>query len=299
MQGTALRSQLRTNVPGHTAVVGEVTFSSGVPAVATGTRFTVGRGVLSLTLASSPTIAGAPNGTYTNVPVTTASGSTAFCSLTTTSAVVTAATVTAPGYDYTAAATMSVAVGSLFWTASSLASTTATAGTYYVSLPINSGTGMVAKVVTSGTAITAVTVNKALDANTSVGVNYGTSALTVDLPENALYAGSPAVSSAFTLTPNPALTVGTITTVITGNCSVVFANKVQSVIAAMATPMSTVGNTAFSIVKRFDGPAYVNFATATYVGAGPTASLTWLSATPTDGDGFGFEIVATDTAVTA
>lgn len=294
MQGTVLRSQLRTNTPGHTAICGEVSYASAAPAVLSGTRFTVGRGVLSLTVATTPTIASAPNGTYTNVPVTTASGTTAFCSLVVAggAGVISTATVTAPGYDYTAAAVMSVAVGSLFWLATSLAATTATAGTYYVPLALGGGTGMVAKVVTSGTAITAVTVNAALDALTSVGVNYGTAVITVSLAADALYVGSPAVASAFVLTPNPVLTGGgTITTVITGNCSVIFANKVKNVVAALATPI--VGqplNTFFTVSKRFDGPSYVNFSTLTVTNA---------TATPSDGDGFGFEIVATDTSVTA
>ena len=172
MQGTILRSQLRTNTPGHTAIVGEVSYASGLPAVLTGSRFTVGRGVLTLTAATTPTIVGAPAGTYVNVPVTTASGTTALCSLViNASAVVTSAVVTAPGYDYTAATTMSVAVGSLFWLASSLAATTATAGTYYVPLALGGGTGMVAKVVTSGPNITAFTVKPGSDALTPVGVH--------------------------------------------------------------------------------------------------------------------------------
>ena len=291
MQGTILRSQLRTNTPGHTAIVGEVSYASGVPAVLAGSRFTVGRGVLTLTVASSPTIVGAPNGTYTNVPVTTTTGTTAFCSLTTASAVVTVATVTAPGYDYTALGTMSVAVGSLFWIAGSLQATTATAGTYYVPLALGGGTGMVAKVVTDGTNITAVTVNAALDALTSVGVNYGTAVITVSLAADALYAGSPAVASAFTLTPNPVLTVGSITTVITGNCSIIFANKVKNVVSAVATPIVLqTGNTFFAMSKRFDGPSYVNFSTL------GTSNAT---ATPSDNDGFCFNLVATDTSVTA
>ena len=291
MQGTILRSQLRTNTPGHTAIVGEVSYASGVPAVLAGSRFTVGRGVLTLTVASSPTIVGAPNGTYTNVPVTTTTGTTAFCSLTTASAVVTVATVTAPGYDYTALGTMSVAVGSLFWIAGSLQATTATAGTYYVPLALGGGTGMVAKVVTDGTNITAVTVNAALDALTSVGVNYGTAVITVSLAADALYAGSPAVASAFTLTPNPVLTVGSITTVITGNCSIIFANKVKNVVSAVATPIVLqAANTFFAMSKRFDGPSYVNFSTL------GTSNAT---ATPSDNDGFCFNLVATDTSVTA
>jgi len=186
---------------------------------------------------------------------------------------------------------MSVAVGSLFWLASGLLATTATAGTYYVPLALGGGTGMVAKVVTSGTAITAVTVNAAVDALTSVGVNYGTAAITVSLAADALYAGSPAVASAFVLTPNPVLTVGTITTAITGNCSVIFANKVKNVVAALATPIvGQPANTFFTVSKRFDGPSYVNFSTLTVTNA---------TATPSNGDGFGFEIVATDTSVTA
>lgn len=292
MQGTILRSQLRTNTPGHTAIVGEVSYASGVPAVLAGSRFTVGRGVLTLTVATTPTIVGAPAGTYVGVPVTTASGTTALCSLVINgSAVVTSAAVTAPGYDYTAATTMSVAVGSLFWLASSLAATTATAGTYYVPLALGGGTGMVAKVVTDGTNITAVTVNAALDALTSVGVNYGTAAITVSLAADALYAGSPAVASAFVLTPNPVLTVGSITTVITGNCSIIFANKVKNVVSAVATPIVLqAANTFFAMSKRFDGPSYVNFSTL------GTSNAT---ATPSDNDGFCFNLVATDTSVTA
>lgn len=292
MQGTILRSQLRTNTPGHTAIVGEVSYASGVPAVLAGSRFTVGRGVLTLTVATTPTIVGAPAGTYVGVPVTTASGTTALCSLVINgSAIVTSAVVTAPGYDYTAATTMSVAVGSLFWLASSLAATTATAGTYYVPLALGGGTGMVAKVVTDGTNITAVTVNAALDALTSVGVNYGTAAITVSLAADALYAGSPAVASAFVLTPNPVLTVGSITTVITGNCSIIFANKVKNVVSAVATPIVLqAANTFFAMSKRFDGPSYVNFSTL------GTSNAT---ATPSDNDGFCFNLVATDTSVTA
>lgn len=292
MQGTILRSQLRTNTPGHTAIVGEVSYASGVPAVLAGSRFTVGRGVLTLTVASTPTIVGAPAGTYVGVPVTTASGTTALCSLViNASAVVTSAVVTAPGYDYTAAATMSVAVGSLFWLESILAATTATAGTYYVPLALGGGTGMVAKVVTDGTNITAVTVNAALDALTSVGVNYGTAVITVSLAADALYAGSPAVASAFVLTPNPVLTVGSLTTVITGNCSIIFANKVTNVVSAVATPIVLqTGNTFFTMSKRFDGPSYVNFSTLN--GSNATA-------TPSDNDGFCFSLVATDTSVTA
>lgn len=305
MQGTALRSQLRTNTPGHIAVCGEVTYNgSGVPSVAAGTRFTVGRGVLSLTLASSPTIASAPNGTYLNVPVTTASGSTARCSLTVSggSGVISAAAVTAPGYDYTAAATMSVAVGSLFWTASSLASTTATAGTYYVPLTKsgNPGTGMIAKVVTSGTAITSVVVNPTTDASTALGTLYGTSAITFDLPVGALYSGSPAVSSAFVLTPNAGLSVGTITTVITGNCSVIFQSQMRNVVCATATPIATFGDTAFTVTKRFSNGVYVNFGTLKNVTSGTpnTADLTFSSATPSTADGFSFQIVGYDTEIT-
>jgi hypothetical protein len=186
---------------------------------------------------------------------------------------------------------MSVAVGSLFWLASSLAATTATAGTYYVPLALGGGTGMVAKVVTSGTNITAVTVNAALDALTSVGVNYGTAAITVSLAADALYAGSPAVASAFVLTPNPVLTVGTITTAITGNCSIIFANKVKNVVSAVATPIVLqTANTFFTMSKRFDGPSYVNFSTLN--GSNATA-------TPSDNDGFCFNLIATDTSVTA
>ena len=82
MQGTALRSQLRTNVPGHQVLTGAVTVTAGNLNIVSGKQFTVGRGVLSLTVAASPTIVGAPNGTYTGVPVTTTTGSTAVCSLT-------------------------------------------------------------------------------------------------------------------------------------------------------------------------------------------------------------------------
>lgn len=300
MQGVALRSELRTNIPGHTAVCGEVTYASGVPSVVKGTRFTVSRGVLSLTVAASPTIVGAPNGTYTNVPVTTASGTTALCSLTVAggAGVISAATVTAPGYSYTAAATMNVAVGSLFWTGGALAATAATAGTYYIPILSSGGSGMIAKVVIAGGNITSVTVNPAVDAATAVGSNYGTAVITYTVPAGALYTNSPAISNAFTLTPNPIITVGTITTVITGNCSVVFAGKVKSVIAALATPVATTGSTAFFMTKRYSDSIYVNFGTLTNVVAGPTASLTFATATPANGDGFGFEIVTTDTEVT-
>ena len=124
-----------------------------------------------------------------------------------------------------------------------------------------------------------------------MGVNYGTSAITVSLAAGALYAGSPAVASAFTLTPNPVLTVGTITTVITGNCSIIFANKVKNVVSAVATPIVLqTGNTFFTMSKRFDGPSYVNFSTL------GTSNAT---ATPSDNDGFCFSLVATDTSVTA
>lgn len=302
MQGVALRSELRTNIPGHTAVCGEVTYASGVPSVVKGTRFTVSRGVLSLTVAASPTIVGAPNGTYTNVPVTTASGTTALCSLTVAggAGVISTATVTAPGYSYTAAATMNVAVGSLFWTGGALAATAATAGTYYIPILSSGGSGMIAKVVIAGGNITSVTVNPAVDAATAVGSNYGTAVITYTVPAGALYTNSPAISNAFTLTPNPIITVGTITTVITGNCSVVFAGKVKSVIAALATPVATTGSTAFFMTKRYSDSIYVNFGTLKNVTSGTpnVADLTFSSATPANGDGFGFEIVTTDTEVT-
>jgi len=304
MQGTALRSQLRTNVPGHQVLTGTVTVASGVPAVGNGKQFTVGRGVLSLTVASSPTIVNAPNGTYTNVPITTSTGVTGLCSLIVSggSGVISAATVTAPGYDYTAANVVSVAVGSLFWTASSLASTTAAAGTYYVALTKagNGGSGMIAKIVTSGTAITAVTVNPTVDASTSVGAGYGTSAVTFDLAAGALYSGSPAVSSAFVLTPNANISVGSITPVITGNISVIYPGQVVATVSAQATPIATVGDTAFFVTYRYGGTRYANFGTLKNVTSGTpnTADLTFSSATPSDGDGFAFNIVTTDTAVT-
>lgn len=276
--------------------------SSGVPAIGNGKRFTVGRGVLSLTLGSTPTIANAPDATYANVPVTTASGSTALCSLTTASAVVTAATVTAPGYDYTAAVAMSVAVGSLFWHATSLAtSLTLTAGTYFIPIVANgvtiTGSGMVARVVASATAITSVTVNPTTQTRTSLGSGYGTSAITYSIPADALYSGSPAIASAFTLTPNANISAGSITPVITGNISVIYPGQVVSTVSAQATPIATVGDTAFTVTFRYGGKLYSNFGTLTNVDSGPTASLTFLSATPGDGDGFAFSIVTTDTEI--
>lgn len=302
MQGTALRSQLRTNVPGHQVLTGTVTVASGVPAVGNGKQFTVGRGVLSLTVAASPTIVGAPNGTYTGVPVTTTTGSTAVCSLTVSggSGVISAAAVTEPGYDYTAANAMSVAVGSLFWTASSLASTTAVAGTYFVPIATSGGSGMIARVVTNGTAITSVVVNPTTQAGTAVGSGYGTSPITYSLPADALYSGSPAVANAFVLTPNPTITVGTITPVITGNISVIYPGQVVSTVSAQATPIATVGDTAFFVTYRFGGTRYANFGTLKNVTSGTpnVADLTFSSATPSDGDGFAFSIVTTDTAVT-
>lgn len=302
MQGTALRSQLRTNVPGHQVLTGTVTVASGVPAVGNGKQFTVGRGVLSLTVAASPTIVGAPNGTYTGVPVTTTTGSTAVCSLTVSggSGVISAAAVTEPGYDYTAANAMSVAVGSLFWTASSLATglTGLTAGTYFIPILSSSGSGMVARVVTSTTAVTSVTVNPTTQAGTAVGSGYGTSPITYSVPAGALYSGSPAIANAFVLTPNPTITVDPITPVITGNISVIYPGQVVSTVSAQATPIATVGDTAFFVTYRFGGTRYANFGTLTNIAAGPAASLTFLSATPSDGDGFAFSIVTTDTAVT-
>ncbi len=304
MQGTALRSQLRTNVPGHQVLSGTVTVTSGNPAIGAGKQFTVGKGVLSLTLATTPTIANAPNATYANVPVTTASGSTALCSLTTASAVVTAATVTAPGYDYTAAAAMSVAVGSLFWHASSLAtSLTLTAGTYFIPIVGNGGTitgsGMVARVVTSATAITSVTVNPTTQSGTSLGSGYGTSAITYNIPADALYSGSPAIASAFVLTPNANISVGSITPVITGNISVIYPGQVVSTVSAQATPIATVGDTAFTVTFRYGGKLYSNFGTLKNVTSGTpnVADLTFSSATPGDGDGFAFSIVTTDTEI--
>ena len=299
MQGTTLRSQLRTNTPGHTAIVGEVTYNAAdsVPSVLTGSRFRVGQGVYSFTKTSTPAIASAPDAVYANVPVTTASGSTALCSLTVAggSGVISDATVTAPGYDYTAGAVMSVVVGSLFWASSVLVTglTGLTASTYYVALSKagNVGTGMIAKVVTSTTAITAVTVNPSTETGTALGSNYGTSAIIFDLPAGALYVGSPAIASAFTLTPNAGITGGSWTPIITGNCSIIFANKVVNVVSAVATPIvSKPSNTPFFMVKRFDGPTYVNFG---------TFSATNTSATPAAGDGFCFNLVATDTSVTA
>lgn len=302
MQGTALRSQLRTNVPGHQVLTGTVTVASGVPAVGNGKQFTVGRGVLSLTVAASPTIVGAPNGTYTGVPVTTTTGSTAVCSLTVSggAGVISAAAVTEPGYDYTAANAMSVAVGSLFWTASSLASTTAVAGTYFVPIATSGGSGMIARVVTNGTAITSVVVNPTTQAGTAVGSGYGTSPITYSLPADALYSGSPAVANAFVLTPNPTITVGTITPVITGNISVIYPGQVVSTVSAQATPIATVGDTAFFVTYRFGNTRYANFGTLKNVTSGTpnVADLTFSSATPSDGDGFAFSIVTTDTAVT-
>lgn len=303
MNGTALRSQLRTNVPGHQVLAGTVTVASGVPAVGNGKQFTVGRGVLSLTLASSPTIASAPNGTYVNVPVTTTTGSTALCSLTVSggSGVISAATVTAPGYDYTAANVMSVAVGSLFWAASSLATgLTLTAGTYFIPILSSSGSGMVARVVASTTAITSVTVNPTTQADTAVGSGYGTSPITYSIPAGALYSGSPAVANAFVLTPNANISVGSITPVITGNISVIYPGQVVSTVSAQATPIATVGDTAFSVTFRYGGTRYANFGTLKNVTSGTpnVADLTFSSATPSDGDGFAFNIVTTDTAVT-
>ena len=304
MQGTALRSQLRTNVPGHQVLSGTVTVTSGNPAIGAGKQFTVGKGVLSLTLATTPTIVNAPNATYANVPVTTASGSTALCSLTTPSAVVTAATVTAPGYDYTAAAAMSVAVGSLFWAASLLAtSLTLTAGTYFIPIVGNGGTiigsGMVARVVTSATAITSVTVNPTTQSGTSLGSGYGTSAITYNIPADALYSGSPAIASAFVLTPNANISGGSITPVITGNISVIYPGQVVSTVSAQATPIATVGDTAFTVTFRYGGKLYSNFGTLKNVTSGTpnVADLTFSSATPGDGDGFAFSIVTTDTEI--
>ena len=307
MQGTALRSQLRTNVPGHQVLTGTVTVnSSGVPAVGNGKQFTVGRGVLSLTIATTPTIVNAPDATYANVPVTTASGSTALCSLTVSggSGVISAASVTAPGYDYTAAAAMSVAVGSLFWTASSLAtSLTLTAGTYFIPIVANgstiTGSGMVARVVASATAITSVTVNPTTQSSTSLGSGYGTSAFTYNIPANALYSGSPAIASAFTLTPNANISVGSITPVITGNISVIYSGQVVSTVSAQATPIATVGDTAFTVTFRHGGKLYSNFGTLKNVTSGTpnVADLTFSSATPGDGDGFAFSIVTTDTEI--
>jgi hypothetical protein len=284
-------------------LTGTVTVASGVPAVGNGKQFTVGRGVLSLTLASSPTIASAPNGTYVNVPVTTTTGSTALCSLTVSggAGVISAATVTAPGYDYTAANAMSVAVGSLFWAASSLATgLTLTAGTYFIPILSSSGSGMVARVVTSTTAVTSVTVNPTTQADTAVGSGYGTSPITYSVPADALYSGSPAIANAFVLTPNANISVGSITPVITGNISVIYPGQVVSTVSAQATPIATVGDTAFSVTFRYGGTRYANFGTLKNVTSGTpnVADLTFSSATPSDGDGFAFHIVTTDTAVT-
>lgn len=302
MQGVALRAELRTNVPGHTSVVGGVVYNgSGVPAVASGTRFTVGRGVLSVTLGSSPVITGGVSGTYTNVPMATSTGSDGFCSLTLTSTAVTAVSVTAPGTNYTAAGTFNVAVGSLFWTGAVLAAGSGlTNGTYLVPILNTSGQGMIASVVVAGAVISTVTVNPATATGTAVGSNYGTSAITYSLPADALYAGSPAIASSFSLTPNPVITGGTLTTVITGNCSIVFAGKVKSVVSAVASPDAAVGATAFSCVKRYAGTTYVNFGTFKNVTTGTpnTADLTWSSATPSSGDGFDFHLVTTDSEVT-
>lgn len=302
MQGTALRSQLRTNVPGHQVLTGTVTVTGGLPFVGNGKQFTVGRGVLSLTLASSPTIASAPNGTYVNVPVTTTTGSTALCSLTVSggAGVISAATVTAPGYDYTAAIAMSVAVGSLFWAASSLATgLTLTAGTYFIPI-VGSGSGMIARVVATASAITSVTVNPTTQADTAVGSGYGTSPITYSIPAGALYSGSPAVANAFVLTPNANISVGSITPVITGNISVIYPGQVVSTVSAQATPIATVDDTAFSVTFRYGGTRYANFGTLKNVTSGTpnVADLTFSSATPSDGDGFAFNIVTTDTAVT-
>jgi hypothetical protein len=304
MQGTALRSQLRTNVPGFTSTVGTLTVDgSGVPAVGAGKNFTVGRGVLSLTVAGSPTIVGAPNGTYTNVPITTAFGTTGVCSLTVAggAGVISTATVTAPGYDYTAATTMNVAVGSLFWTGAVLsAGSGLTNGTYYVPILNTSGSGMIARVVVAGNVISTVTVNPATTAGTAVGSNYGTGVITYDLPANALYSGSPAITGSFSLTPNPVITVGTITSVVTGNFSVIYAGRVFSTVAGLATPMVKPGNTFFTVGYRYGGQTYANFTTLKNVTSGTpnVADLTGSSATPSSGDGFAFQIISTDTEVT-
>lgn len=291
MQGTALRSQLRTNVPGFTSTVGTLTVDgSGVPAVGVGKNFTVGRGVLSVTLGSSPVIVGGVTGTYTNVPITTASGTDGFCSLTLTSTAVTAVTVTAPGTNYTAAATMNVAVGSLFWTGAVLsAGSGLTNGTYFVPINSTSGQGMIARIVVAGNVISTVTVNPATAAGTAVGSNYGTSVITYNLPANALYSGSPAITGSFSLTPNPVITGGTLTTVVTGNFSVIYAGRVFSTVAGVATPIVRPGNTFFTVGYRFGGQTYANFTTLTTALA---------SATPSSGDGFAFEIISTDTEVT-
>jgi hypothetical protein len=263
---------------------------SGVPAVGVGKNFTVGRGVLSVTLGSSPVIVGGVTGTYTNVPITTASGTDGFCSLTLTSTAVTAVTVTAPGTNYTAAATMNVAVGSLFWTSGSISGTSGlTNGTYFVPINSTSGQGMIARVVVAGNVISTVTVNPATTAGTAVGSNYGTSVITYNLPANALYSGSPAITSAFTLTPNPVITGGTLTTVVTGNFSVIYAGRVFSTVAGVATPIVRPGNTFFTVGYRFGGQTYANFTTLTTALA---------SATPSSGDGFAFQIISTDTEVT-
>ncbi len=302
MQGTALRSQLRTNVPGFTSTVGTLTVDgSGVPAVGVGKNFTVGRGVLSVTLGSSPVIVGGVTGTYTNVPITTANGTDGFCSLTLTSTAVTAVTVTAPGTNYTAAATMNVAVGSLFWTSGSISGTSGlTNGTYFVPINSTSGQGMIARVVVAGNVISTVTVNPATTAGTAVGSNYGTSVITYNLPADALYSGSPAITSAFTLTPNPVITGGTLTTVVTGNFSVIYAGRVFSTVAGLATPMVKPGNTFFTVGYRYGGQTYANFTTLKNVTSGTpnVADLTGSSATPSSGDGFAFQIISTDTEVT-
>ena len=290
MNGKALRSQLRTNIPGFESIVGTVTVASGVPSVGNGKGFSVGRGVLSLTVAGGPVIVGSGTATYANVPVTTSTGTTAVCSLTTVAGTITAAAVTAPGYNYTAANAMSVAVGSLFWTGGALAATTATAGTYYIPIVSSGGTGMVAKVVTSGAAITSVVVNPASDAATSVGTGYGTAVITYSIPAGALYSGSPAVTNAFTLTPNPDITVGSVTPVITGNFSVVYSGKVFSTVAGFATPIVKPGNTFFTAGWRYGDKTYANFT---------TLSTALASATPSDGDGFAFQLIATDSSVTA
>jgi hypothetical protein len=274
---------------------------SGVPAVGVGKNFTVGRGVLSVTLGSSPVIVGGVTGTYTNVPITTANGTDGFCSLTLTSTAVTAVTVTAPGTNYTAAATMNVAVGSLFWTSGSISGTSGlTNGTYFVPINSTSGQGMIARVVVAGNVISTVTVNPATTAGTAVGSNYGTSVITYNLPADALYSGSPAITSAFTLTPNPVITGGTLTTVVTGNFSVIYAGRVFSTVAGLATPMVKPGNTFFTVGYRYGGQTYANFTTLKNVTSGTpnVADLTGSSATPSSGDGFAFQIISTDTEVT-
>jgi hypothetical protein len=303
MQGTALRSQLRTNVPGFTSITGTLTVASGVPSVGAGKGFTVGRGVLSLTLGSTPTIVGAPDGTYTNVPITTANGTTGFCSLTVSggSGVISAAAVTAPGYDYTSATTMSVAVGSLFWTGAVLAAGSGlTNGTYYVPILNTSGQGMIARIVVALGVISTVDVNPTTVAGTAVGSGYGTSVITYDLPADALYSGSPAITGSFSLTPNPNISAGTVTTVITGNFSVIYAGRVFSTVLGLVSPITTAGNTFFTANYRYGSQTYANFTTLKNVTSGSpnVADLTSSSATPSDGDGLAFQIIATDTEVT-